>query len=147
MRAGVAVAANQRHARQRKTLFGTDDVDDALALIELIEIFEPKQLGVLGEVGDLRFALRIGIFLPPVGGRHVVVDDAQRLLRRAHLAAGEPQSFERLRARHLVHEMPVDVDETGPVGAFVDEVVVPDFIVERARIGHGQETPATMWSI
>ena len=147
VRAGVAVAADERHARQRKALLRTDDVDDALALVELVEIFETEKLGVLGEVGDLRFAFRVGILLPPIGGRHVVVDDAQRLLRRAHLAAGQPQSLERLRARHLVHEMPVDIDETGPVGAFVDEMIVPDFIVEGARLGHGQETPATMWSI
>ena len=146
MRAGVAVAADERHAGQREALLRADDVDDALALIELVEIFEPEQLGVLGEVGDLRFALRVGILLPPVGGRHVVVDDAQRLVRRAHLAAGEAQSLESLRARHLVHEMAVDIDEAGAVRRFVDEMVVPDFIVERARLCHCHETPATMWS-
>ena len=47
VRAGVAVAAHERDARQRKALLGSDDVDDALALIELVEIFEAEQLGVV----------------------------------------------------------------------------------------------------
>ena len=53
--------------------------------------------------------------LGAVGGRHVVVDDGERLLRRAHLAAGHAQALEGLRARHLVHEMAVDIEEAGAV--------------------------------
>ncbi len=136
MGAGVAVAAHQRHAGQREALLRPDDVDDALALVELVEIFQPEELGVLGEIGDLRLALRIGILLPPVGGRHIVIDDAQRLIGRVHLAAGEPQSLERLRARDLVHQMPVDIDEAGAVRLFVDEVVGPDFIVQGGGFCH-----------
>ena len=45
-----------------------------------------------------------------VGGLDVVVDDGEGLVRRAHLAPRHPQAFESLRARHLVDEMPVDVD-------------------------------------
>ena len=137
MRAGVAVAANQRHARQREALLGSDNVDDALALIELVEIFEAEQFGVVGETGDLLLAFRIGIFLPPVGRRHVMVDHAERLVRRAHLASGQPQAFERLRARHLMDEMPVDIDKSGPVRVLVDEMIFPDFVVERSRLRHG----------
>ena len=133
---GVAVAAHERGAGQREALLGADDVDDALPLVELVVIFEPEELGVLGQIGDLRRALRIGIGLAAVGGRHVVVDHQQRLLGRAHLAAGQPQSLERLRARHLVHEMAVDVDQAGAVGLLVDQVVVPDLVVEGARLGH-----------
>ena len=133
---GVAVAAHQRHARQRKALLRADDVDDALALVELVVIFEVEELRVLGEIGDLRLALRIGILLPAVGGRHVVIDHEQRLVRRAHLAAGKPQAFERLRARHFVHEMPVDIDQAGAVRLFVDQMVVPDLVVEGAGLGH-----------
>jgi hypothetical protein len=33
MRRGVAVAADDGHARQREALLGADDVDDALALV------------------------------------------------------------------------------------------------------------------
>ncbi len=135
---GMAVAAHQRGARQREALLRTDDVHDALAAVELVVIFEAEQLGVLGEIGDLRRAFRVRIGLGAVGGRDVVVDHQQRLVRRVDLAAGEAQSLERLRARHLVDEMAVDVDEAGAVRLLVDQMIFPDFIVERARRGHGR---------
>src|SRR5947199_333009 len=53
---GVAIATDERSAGEREALLGSDDVDDALALVELVEIFEPEQLGILREVGDLRRA-------------------------------------------------------------------------------------------
>ena len=137
VRRGVAVAAHQRDAGQREALLGADDVADALADVELVEIFEAEQLGVLGEIGDLRRALRIGVGQVAVRGRHVVVDHHQRLLGRAHLAAGQPQAFERLRARHLVDDMAVDVEQRGAVRLLVDQVVGPDLVVEGTRLGHG----------
>jgi hypothetical protein len=138
MRGGVTVTAHQRDARQREALLRPDDVDDALPLIELVVIFEVEELGVLGEIGDLRRALRIGIGLGAVGGGHVVVDHQQRLFRRAHLAAREPQPLERLRARHLVHEVPVDINQAGTVRLFVNQVVVPDLVVEGPRFSHSR---------
>ena len=136
---GVAVAADQRHAGQRKALLRADDVDDALALIELVVIFEIEEFRVLGEVGDLRRAFRIGIGQMAVGRRHVVIDDEQRLVRRVHLAAGQPQAFERLRARHFVDDMAVDIDQAGAVRLLLDQMIVPDFVVERAGLGHCQK--------
>ena len=50
VRGGVAVAADERGARQREALLGPDDVDDALALVELVEIFDAEVLGVLGQI-------------------------------------------------------------------------------------------------
>jgi hypothetical protein len=44
---GVAVAADDGGAGQREALLGADDVDDALALVELVEIFDAEFLGVL----------------------------------------------------------------------------------------------------
>jgi hypothetical protein len=136
---GVAVAAHQGDAGQRKALLRPDDMDDALALIELVVIFEIEQFRILGEVGDLRFALRVWIGQIAIGRRHVVVDDKQRLIRRMHLAAGEPQAFERLRARYFVDNVAVDINERGAVGLLLDQMIVPDFIVERARLGHGRK--------
>ena len=53
----------------------------------------------------------IGDAAAAVGGRHVVVDDGERLLRRAHLAVRDAQALEGLWARHLVHEVAVDIEE------------------------------------
>jgi hypothetical protein len=97
MRRGVAVTADDGGAGQRKALLGADDMDDALTLVELVVIFDAEFPGVVGQCLDLLDAFRVGVRLGAVGGRHVVVDDGQRLLRRAHLASGGAQAFERLR--------------------------------------------------
>ncbi len=107
--------------------------------IELMEIFDAEVLGVLGQRLDLHAAFDVGDAVRAVGGRHVVIDDGERLLRRAHLAARHAQSLERLRARHLVDQMPVDVEQTRAVGLPVDHVVVEDLVIEGggSGVGHG----------
>src|SRR3974390_982065 len=130
---GMAVAADERRAGEREALLRSDDVPDALSPVELVEIFKPEQPGVLGEIGDLGGALRIGIGCLAVGGRDVVVDHAERLLRRPHGPPGKPQTLEGLRARDLMHEMAVDIDETGAVRLLIDQMSFPDLVIERAR--------------
>ena len=61
MRRGVAVAADDGGAGQGEALLRADDVDDALSLIELVEIFDAEVLGVLRQRRDLLGAFRIGI--------------------------------------------------------------------------------------
>ena len=94
---GVAVAADDGGAGQREALLGADDVDDALTNVELVEIFDAEFLGVVGHHAHLLDTFRIRIWLRTVGGRNVVVDHGQRLLRRVDLAAGGTQAFKRLR--------------------------------------------------
>src|SRR5690606_29043394 len=69
-------------------------------------------------------------------GRHVVVDNGQRLFRLANLAARQTQAFERLRARDFVHEVAVDVEQAGAVVLTINNVVVENLVVEGARCGH-----------
>ena len=76
----------------------------------------PKSRAFSASVSHLQRRFRIVDAEAAVGGRHVVVDDGERLLRRAHLAAGDAQALEGLRARHLVHEVAVDIEEAGAVG-------------------------------
>ena len=111
---GVAVAADDRRARQGEALLGPDDVDDALPRIELVVIFNAEFARVLGELLDLLAALRIGDAASAVGRLDVVVDDGERLFRRAHFASAHAQALEGLRARHLMDEVAVDVDELAP---------------------------------
>ena len=137
VRRGVAVAAHDGGARQGEALLRADDVDDALAAVELVVIFEAEIAGVLGERLDLGDAFRVLVGLRAVGGRDVVIDDREGLLGVAHLAAAQAQALEGLRARHLVDEVAVDIEEAGAVRLPVDDVVVPDLVVERAR-RHGR---------
>ena len=112
--------------------------------VELVEILDAELARVLGQRLDLRRGFRIVDAVRAVGRRHVVVDDGERLLRRADLAAGHAQALEGLRARHLVDEVAVDVEEAGAVRLRVDDVVVPDLVVERARLGHGVRSRRAM---
>ncbi len=130
---GVAVAAHDRGAGQGKALLGADDVDDALPLVERVVILDAEISSVLRHDADLLGGLGVRIGLGAVGGGDVVIDHGERLLRGAHLAARHAQAFERLRARHLVDEMAVDIKQAGAVGLLVDQVVVPDLVVQRAR--------------
>ena len=66
--------------------------------------------------------IRAATGVPSVG--HVVVGRRERAVGAADLAAGEPEPVERLRARDLVDEVQVDVDEP----ARRDLVGVPDLV-------------------
>ncbi len=99
----------------------------------------PNSLAFSAITLHLLDAFRIGIGLRTIGGRDVVIHHGQRLLRRVHLAAGGAQSFEGLRRGHLVHQMAVDIEQAGAVVGFVHQMVVPDLVVQRGRIGHERQ--------
>ena len=134
VRAGVAVAADDRGAGQREAQLGADDVDDALA-----DVVHVEQLDA-----ELRGSCRVSV---STWMREVSSRDRLRAVARsgtlwsgtasvsvgpAHLAAGQPQALERLRAGHLVDEVPVDVEEAGAVRRSLDDVAVPD-LLEQGR--------------
>jgi hypothetical protein len=72
-----------------------------------------------------------------VGGRDVVIDHGKGLARLAHLAAGHAQTLKRLRAGHFMHQVAVNIEQTGSVRLHVDRVVVPNLVVKRPCRGHG----------
>ena len=133
VRRGVAVAADDRHARLGDAQLGADDVHDALVLAAEREERHAELLAVGLERLDLDAA---ELVLDAVGGhravgRDVVVGGGERAVRAADLAAGHPQAVERLWARDLVDEVEVDVDEVGR-----HLVALPDLLEQRGRLGH-----------
>src|SRR5664279_4377834 len=96
----------------------------------------PKSLAFCAMTAICSVDSRIGIGQIAVGGRHVVVDHGQRLVGRVHLAARRAQALEGLRARHLVHQMAVDIDQAGSIRRLVHQMVVPDLVVEGTRFCH-----------
>ena len=98
--------------------------------VEFVEILDAEVLRAFSASASICASLSGSGCRRAVGGRHVVVDDGERLLRRAHLAARHAQALERLRARHLVDEVAVDIEQAGAVGLLVDHMVVPDLVVE-----------------
>src|SRR6516164_1876498 len=95
----------------------------------------PNSLAFSARV-DLERTLWIVDAFGTVGGRHIVVDYGERLLRRAHLTPSHTQAFEGLWARHLVHEVTVDIYEADAVGRLVNEMRVPDLVVKAAGLCH-----------
>ncbi|MND50680.1 hypothetical protein D3C80_416540 [compost metagenome] len=55
----VAVAADDRHTRQRKALFRTNDVHNTLTTIALGIIFNAEISGILGQSFDLNAAFLV----------------------------------------------------------------------------------------
>src|SRR3546814_7085592 len=81
---GVAVAADDRRAGQRKALFGADDMDDALLGRDRVDVadaifgrilLERRQLRRAFGVGDRQLVARR---LEARGGRHIVIGTRER---------------------------------------------------------------------
>ena len=133
VRAGVRVAAHDGHAGQRRAGLRTDHVHDALARVEEREVgLRAERADVRVERLDLRARDRVLDALGPVARRRVVVGRRDDRRGAPRLAAGEAQPLVRLRARHLVHQVAVDVDQRGAVGLGADDVAVEQLVVERA---------------
>ena len=111
---------------------------DALALVVLGIIFDAEFGSVMRQRLDLDAAfLVLDAEMAIRRGGHVVVDNGQRLLRCANLAASHAQTFKGLRAGHFMHQVTVDVEKTGAVVLAINDVVVPDLVVKGAGCAHG----------
>jgi hypothetical protein len=135
VRGGVAVAAHDGGAGQREALFRPDDVHDALTLVGFGEVLDAEVGRVLCQCLDLDAAFFFLDAVRAVGGRDVVVNHGEGFLRAVHLAAGHAQAFKGLRAGDFVHQVAVDVEQAGAVFCFVNQVVVPDLVVQCAWRG------------
>jgi hypothetical protein len=128
VRRGVAVAAHDGHARLRETLLRPDDVHDALARIAHPVEPDAELFAVAGQHVHLLRRDRIGQRQVEAGGRHVVVHRRDREIGPPYAPSRGPQAVERLRRRHFVDEMQVDVQEIGLIGGGVDDVAIPELL-------------------
>ncbi len=113
-------------------------MDDALADIAHREIFDAEFARVGFERCDLLRGFRIGDAARAIGGGHIVIGDRKGQIGTAHFAARRPQAFEGLRARHLVDEMAVDIKHARFARRFMDQMRIPDFVVECFCHGRSQ---------
>ena len=129
VRRGVAVTADDRHARLREAELRTDHVDDPLATaagreephVELVAVRTERVELLRGE----------GVRDRALGGRHVVIHCRHGQVGPADTPAVHAERLERLGARHLVDEMEVDPEQRRPVTAVGDEVGIPDLAKQR----------------
>src|SRR5262249_50304071 len=91
-----------------------------------------------GQGLDLDAALLVLDALRAVRGRQVVIDDGQSLARRPKLAPGHAQTLKGLRARYLMHQMAVDIEDACAVGEAGGHVDGEDLVIEGLgrRAGH-----------
>ena len=106
---GVAVAADDRHARLRNALFGTYDVHNAVVRTSQFEVFDSVFLAVFAERFELFAALFFGYGLVLILCRHVMVGCPRCLLRACYLDPSVFQAQKSNRRGHLVDVVPVDI--------------------------------------
>ncbi len=129
MRRGVRVAADDGETGKRPALLGADDVNDALADVVHAEEFDAELARIVLQSRDALGGIGIADALAAVRGRHIMIRDRERQFRPARLAAGFAQPLKRLGARHLMNQMPVDIDDARFARCLVDETAVPDLVV------------------
>ena len=130
---GVAVAADDGHARLGTALLRPHDVNDAVARIAHLEDFDPGARHIALQRLELQPRLGIGDMGEAEGltlGRHIVVGDRQGAIRPTHPTMRRAQAGEGLRRRHLMDEVQVDIEDGLAVGVFGNDVGVPDLFIE-----------------
>jgi hypothetical protein len=136
VRAGVAVAADDRRARVRQAQLRADHVDDALACVPHREERDRELAAVALEGAHLLGRRPLGPRAPPVRAeprRDRVIHRRHRPLRPPHADAARAQLGEGLRRGHLVDQVQVDVQDGGRLRRLRrHEVRVPDLVDERA---------------
>ena len=142
---GVAVAADDGHARLGPALLGPDDVDDALVGVAHGVAGDAELGRVVVEHLELLGRDRVGDRLVDVGGGDVVVRRRHREIGAPHGAPGQAQPVEGLRRGHLVHQVQVDEQQVGLGFGRMDDVRVPDLLAERAW--RHQRVTSTMWTL
>ena len=133
---GVGVAADHGEAGLGQAQLGADDVDDALLGVAQ-RVQADAELGAVGpQCLDLRARGGIRDRLVDVQRRGVVVLRGDGQVGPTHRTPGQTQPLEGLRARHLVHQVQVDVEQIrGAGGALAlaahHHVFVPDLLGQR----------------
>ena len=128
VRAGVRVAAHDRHPRLGQAELRADDVDDALARVA-DAVQRDAELGAVGlELADLGRGHLVDDGQAAVGRRDRMVGGGDGLAGPADADPARAQPGERLRARDLVDEVEVDGEDRGRARVLGDDVVGPDLL-------------------
>ena len=139
VRAGVRVAADDRHAGLREPELRPDDMDDPLARRADAVERDPELRAVGLELRDLRRGHRIEDGQRARGRRDGVVRGGHGLARMPDPEAAGTEPAEGLRTGHLVHEVEVHGEDGGRARVLRDDVVIPDLGDDGARFGHATQ--------
>ncbi len=129
MGAGMAVAADERRARQGEAEFWADDMHDAMAAVVHRDIGNAEALGIALEPGDLAGRQPVRQRTVAMARRNGMVGHGNMGIRPPDRAVLRHEPGKGLRARHLLHEMAVDIDEVAAVLIGFDDMLPPDLVV------------------
>ena len=137
VRGGVAIAADDGHARLGEAKLGADDMHDALLRIGQVVHANAELAAIVPKRVDLLFGNGVGNRQPAIGRRNIMVGDGDRQFGPADLAACQPQTFKGLGAGDFVNQVQVDVQQRLLSGFGMHEVCIPDLFEHRAGVrGH-----------
>jgi hypothetical protein len=126
--ARVTVAANDRHAGLSQAKLWSNDVNDALFRRVNIEELNAKFFAVSPQCFDLLRRGRVSDRETAIGSGDVVIDSAESKIRASYFAACLAQTIKRLRRRHLVNEVQIDVKERRLTTHFTNNVRLPKLV-------------------
>ena len=140
--AGVAVRTDHSRARQDKTEFRRDHMDDALQRVAHIEDTDACGLGCRAGLEDERRTARHPRRIAATGrGVDDVVHGAEDPRRVENGATRLRQTLECDRTGALVQEYAVYRDQRRPVAELADDMWVPDLFEQAARLHGHHSTP------
>ena len=138
MRRGVAVAAHDQQSRQCQALFGTDDVNDALARIAQAKKPDAIAGGVGFELADHVRDRGVGDRAVAPAGRHVMVGDAEGERWLGHRSPALSDLIEG-KKRAFVHVVTIHPEQRGAILAARDFVRRPELVDDGLRCAHARQ--------
>ena len=153
---GVRVAADHGHARQCGALLRADHVNDALTHVVHFEFGDAVLVAVVVQGLHLQTGNLIGNRFNPAfalrRGRYVMVRGRDIGIDAPRLAPCQTQAFERLRRGHFMNDVTVDIDQRRSIVALLDQMRIPELVVERFAGHHTVphqllSVPITTWLV
>ncbi len=143
----MTVAAYQCRARQGEALFRPHDMDDALFHIGVADQADTEFGGIAFQRGELLRTFRVGdrdaiaIGVATRRGGQIMIRHGQRQVRPPHRSPSQAKPLKRLWRRHLMHEVAINIDQAGAIRAALDDMRVPDLLIEGAELNHSGSPP------
>ena len=130
----MGIPTDDGHARQRRALLGSHDMDNALT--DIVQGNFGNGVGRAVVVQGLQLDAGYIIFHPrqTLGtlvcfGRDIVVRHGDVGADPPGLPTRQPQALEGLGRRHLMEQLPVDIDQRSAVVTGLDQMAVPQLVI------------------
>src|SRR6266481_1271541 len=133
VRGSVAVTANNRLPGLRDAQLRADNVHDALVLAVHVKQANARFAAIFFQSIELELGVVIEDGQRAVCGRDRMIHHGEGEIGAADFAAFGAKAGESLGRGAFVNEVTVDINDRGLAGLLVNDVGVPDFLIERFR--------------